>query len=281
MNILFLLLSLSSAWAVDYTLDKETGKARPHYIGEVRQFKGKVFRLSEKVRKQVAEGTQFYKDDSLVTEEKSIVKLVLVDDTVMTIGPNSEIKFEEFEFKSKTERRIHSFVRGQITGLVKNKAADGDLQVKTPNAVMGVRGTQFAVNHRMVNGLEISEFALLEGSVVVTDTKNKSFKLGRSDKIVIVRDPKREELGHEERVLDKAEMDYLESEDKSFGPEFSPFLPFFDPQNASQTSGLYVYLNPKGSAAVNSSETPAVRAEPKGSFDNLKKLNDQLKNKKR
>ena len=266
---------MSPAWAVDYTLDKETNKARPHYVGEVRHFRGRVFRLGEGKRVQVKEGTQFYKEDTLITEDKSIAKLNLVDETVMTIGPNSDIKFEEFEFKSKNDRRIHGFIRGQITGLVKNKAAEGDIQMRTPNAVMGVRGTRFLVNHRTVGGLQISEFALLSGSVVVTDDKNKTFEHTKADKIVVVRDPSRTETGHEQRKLDDSEQKYLESEDKSFGPEFSPFLPFFDPQNVTDNSGLFVYLNPKRNTLLKDAVTPIKETEGKGSFGNLKKLKEQ------
>lgn len=279
MKILLLILTITPAWAVDYTLDKASNKARPHYVGEVRQFRGKAFRLSEGKRKQIADGMQFYKSDLLQTEEKSIVRLQLVDDTVMTVGPNSEIKFEEFDFKSKSERRIHSFIRGQIAGQVKHKAAPGDIQIRTDNAIMGVRGTRFLANHRKVNGLEISEFALLSGSVVVTDDKNKQFELKQSDKIVLVRDPQKEELGQEQRKLSAEELQFLEAEDKNFGADFRPFLPFFDPSNISEDSALFVYLapRPKGVSPV---ETPA-KQSAEGSFENLRKLNDQLKNKRK
>lgn len=280
-----MLLTVSQAWAVDYTYDKDENRARPHYVGEVRHFRGKAFRLSEGKRKLVAEGTQFYKDDALITEERSIAKLSLVDETILTVGPNSEIKFENFEFKSKTDRRIHSFIRGQLTGHVKNKAAAGDITVRTPNAVMGVRGTQFLVNHRSVKGLEISEYALLEGSVEVTDDKNKVHTLGKADKIVVVRDPKRGESGSQSSQLSAEELRSLESDHKDFGPEFRPFLPFFDPRNVDASSGLFVFLDPlrASSSAGTSAPSDQAKAEPKdsGSFDNLQKLNEQLKKNKR
>lgn len=283
MKILFLLLLVPSwLYAADYTFDKEENKAKPHFVGEVQHFRGEVYHLSNGKRKKVQEGTQFYKEDSLITEKRSIAKLILVDETVLTVGPNSELKFEEFEFKSKTDRRIHSYIRGQLTGLVKNKAANGDIMIKTPNAVMGVRGTQFLVNHRTVANLEISEFALLSGSVEVTDEAGKPYQLGKSDKIVIVRDPTKDHSYGELNQLSPEEMNFLNSEDKAMGPEFKPFLPFFDPKNADRSTGLFVYLNPDHKSKSDSKElSKSATKEKPTSSENLKKLNEQLKQKKR
>lgn len=277
-----LLLIPGLLFAADYTFDKEENKAKPHFIGEVQHFRGDVFHLSNGKKKKVQEGTQFYKDDALVTEKRSIAKLILVDDTVLTVGPNSELKFEDFEFKNKTDRRIHSFIRGQITGHVKNKAAQGDINIKTPNAVMGIRGTQFLVNHRTVASLEISEFALLSGSVEVTDEAGKPYQLGKSDKIVIVRDPSKDHSLSELNKLSADEIKLLESEDKSFGPEFRPFMPFFDPKNATPGTGLFVYLNPDThkTSLESSSKKMSKPAKKSSSFENLKKLNEQLKQKR-
>ena len=77
-------------------------------------------------------------------------------------------------------------------------------------------------------------------------------------------------------------MNFLNSEDKAFGPEFRPFLPFFDPKNAGPSTGLFVYLNPHHKSNSDSKEMiKAATKEKPTSSENLKKLNEQLKQKKR
>ena len=87
--------------------------------------------------------------DVIKTEANSNVGLVFEDDTVVALGPNSEISIEGFLFKpaekqlsfiTRMIRGTFSFITGQIAKLAPKKVV-----LETPDATLGVRGTKFVV----------------------------------------------------------------------------------------------------------------------------------------
>ncbi len=103
-------------------------------------------------------------DGSVVkTGEKSFVKLVFIDKSQMNIGPSSEMKIEKFgEKDSGVIDLVKGKIRSQVTKdylqMDRNKSK---LFIKTANAVMGVRGTDFMIS---TNGQTTSTI-LFEGAV--------------------------------------------------------------------------------------------------------------------
>lgn len=99
------------------------------------------------------------------TAEKSFVKLVFVDKSQMNVGPSSEMKIEAFSGKdSGVIDLVKGKIRSQVTkDYLQMKEKDkSKLFIKTANAVMGVRGTDFMIS---TNGASTSAF-LFEGEVV-------------------------------------------------------------------------------------------------------------------
>ena len=106
------------------------------------------------------------------TAEKSFVKLIFVDKSQMNIGPGSEMKIEKFgEKDSGVIDLVKGKIRSQVTKdylqMDRNKSK---LFIKTPNAVMGVRGTDFMIS---TNGITTST-VLFEGSVSFNRLDNRS-----------------------------------------------------------------------------------------------------------
>ena len=106
------------------------------------------------------------------TAEKSFVKLVFVDKSQMNIGPASEMRIESFTGK---DSGVIDLVQGKIRSQVskdylqikdKNKSK---LFIKTKNAVMGVRGTDFLIS---TNGVNTSTI-LFEGEVVFNKLEDR------------------------------------------------------------------------------------------------------------
>lgn len=106
------------------------------------------------------------------TAEKSFVKLVFVDKSQMNVGPNSEMKIESFSGK---DSGVIDLVKGKIRSQVTKdylQIKDKDkskLFIKTQNAVMGVRGTDFMIS---TNGTNTST-VLFEGEVVFNKLENR------------------------------------------------------------------------------------------------------------
>jgi hypothetical protein len=93
------------------------------------------------------------------------VKLIFIDKSQMNIGPSSEMKIESFSGK---ESGVIDLVKGKIRSQVTKdylqiKEKDkSKLFIKTQNAVMGIRGTDFMISTNGTNTATV----LFEGEVV-------------------------------------------------------------------------------------------------------------------
>lgn len=109
----------------------------------------------------------------LKTGEKSFVKLVFIDKSQMNVGPGSEIKIEKFHNK---DAGVIDLVKGKIRSQVTKDYLQiqgkdrSKLFIKTPNAVMGIRGTDFMITTNGKNTAAI----LFEGEVVFNRLKDHS-----------------------------------------------------------------------------------------------------------
>lgn len=106
------------------------------------------------------------------TAEKSFVKLVFIDKSQMNVGPNSEMKIESFSGKdSGVIDLVKGKIRSQVTkDYLQMKDKDkSKLFIKTNNALMGVRGTDFMIS---TNGVNTST-VLFEGEIVFNKLENR------------------------------------------------------------------------------------------------------------
>lgn len=107
------------------------------------------------------------------TEDKSFIKLIFTDKSQMNVGPNSQMKIEKFSGK---DSGVIDLVKGKIRSQVTKdylQIKDKDkskLFIKTSNAVMGVRGTDFMIS---TNGQTTSTI-LFEGEIVFNRLENRS-----------------------------------------------------------------------------------------------------------
>jgi hypothetical protein len=102
---------------------------------------GKAPATPEKVQEAVDVG------DLVRTKSQSRAQIKFVDDTVLTIAPESAITIEEYMFDAaKSERKaVVGVVRGLVHTAVEKvyPKADPDFIMKTHTAVLGVRGTRW------------------------------------------------------------------------------------------------------------------------------------------
>ena len=88
--------------------------------------------------------------DTLRTGADGAVGVTLADDTLLTLGANSELVLSEFSFDSTTHDggMLASLWRGTVavvTGLIGKKAPE-KVRVQTRTVVLGARGTEFIVD---------------------------------------------------------------------------------------------------------------------------------------
>lgn len=130
-----------SAWA---QTPEPAASAR---AGTFKQVQGAVSLAGQSDRP--APGDALRDGDRLQTGRQSTVTVVLQDGTLLAVGPNSEMDLSQFQFNTTTQdgSALVNLLRGSvrvITGLM-TKTQPERFQVRTPTAVVGVRGTDFIV----------------------------------------------------------------------------------------------------------------------------------------
>src|SRR5205807_9322743 len=117
-------------------------------IGQVKTVSGEVTILRDTARLPVRPGDPVYTKDIVQTGEHGSIGISFVDNSVFSSGPDSQIGLDEFRFDlasggemlANMPRGTLSVVSGEIT-----KKSPGALKIKTPTAILAVRGTTFAV----------------------------------------------------------------------------------------------------------------------------------------
>ncbi|MFI5346689.1 MAG: FecR domain-containing protein [Elusimicrobiota bacterium] len=99
----------------------------------------------ETVGRDVASGKPVFLNDHVTTGEGARMQIMLLDETVFTIGPNSDMVLDEFVYDPKTNagkvsaqitRGVFRFVTGKVA-----QRNPTDMKVKLPVGTIGIRGT--------------------------------------------------------------------------------------------------------------------------------------------
>ena len=146
-------------------------------IGAVTAIKGSAELQHQSDVQTVQKGLGINTDDLLITAAASKVQVILNDNTVITIGPESQYLFERYddgenpEVAMELKRGFFKVITGKI-----GKIAPKRFTVKTKSAVIGIRGTQFMAS--LHDNEEI--IACTKGRISVT-TLDKVFEVNRGE----------------------------------------------------------------------------------------------------
>ncbi|WP_423455244.1 FecR family protein [Ottowia sp. VDI28] len=118
--------------------------------GTFKAVQGEVTLIRADVRRAAVVGGGFSRADRLVTGADSAASLKLEDGTILSVGPDSTLELEDFAFDATTQEgnMAVKLLRGTlrvVTGLIA-KLTPEKVSVRTPTAVIGVRGTDFIVD---------------------------------------------------------------------------------------------------------------------------------------
>ncbi len=136
-------------------------------IGLVQKAEGNVKVKSEGSFKKskVKTGLEIKSGDLLSTSKKATAVLKLVDGSIIVLDTSSSIHFKTPSDAEQTE--------GKIYYKITSRDAKNSLKIKTPFAIIGIKGTTF-----VVNAGENASVKLQEGLIGVTSIK-EDFKLYR------------------------------------------------------------------------------------------------------
>jgi hypothetical protein len=123
--------------------------AETAHIAQVKTTAGPAFIVRGAERLPAKPGDMLYQSDVVETGAGGTIGFTFVDNTVFSTGPESQVALEQFHFDSSNfkgdmladmRKGTLTVVSGDIT-----HATPGAMKIKTPTAVLGVRGTTFAV----------------------------------------------------------------------------------------------------------------------------------------
>jgi len=119
-------------------------------VGQIKVATGQVSvdRKGQSLPAQV--GMVLEADDVLRTGADGSVGITMRDNSLLSAGPNSILSLDRFEFDPTTsEGRFDARLRRGTLAVVSGRIAKKSPQamtVRTPSAVLGVRGTEFVVS---------------------------------------------------------------------------------------------------------------------------------------
>ncbi|MDA8098873.1 MAG: FecR family protein [Nitrospiraceae bacterium] len=141
--------------------------------------KAQVFAKGDKKGKPIKRNDHIKKDEQVKVGEKSRIELRFPDGTVMRFAERSSIKMDDISYDGKTQdKKVRVDVEnGKMWANVKKLVTpDSKVEVKTVNAVAGVRGTVYRVN---VDDDKSAMVKVYDGSVYV-DGKKQGTASGQS-----------------------------------------------------------------------------------------------------
>lgn len=118
-------------------------------IGQVKTAKGTVHIEREGQKLPAAVGAKIRETDIVVTGADGSVGIAFVDNSLLSAGPNSMLAIERYAFDSTThagafDTRLTRGTLAVVSGKIAKQSPDA-MKVRTPAAILGVRGTEFVV----------------------------------------------------------------------------------------------------------------------------------------
>lgn len=118
-------------------------------IARVKQSVGTAAIERGSARLSAAPGLQLVAGDRLVTGKDGRISVTFVDNTRFAIGPNSDVAVSQFDYDRTRQRGafVTQVNRGSlavVSGRIAKSGRDA-MKVRTPNSLLGVRGTRFII----------------------------------------------------------------------------------------------------------------------------------------
>ncbi len=105
--------------------------------------------IKNQKNESLSNGSKIFFGDTIISKSKSNAQILFLDQTVLTLGEETELTIDEFVYDPNS--KDGSFVSTVKTGTVKfitgqiSKKNPDNLEVKVPAGTLGARGTEFVV----------------------------------------------------------------------------------------------------------------------------------------
>ena len=125
------------------------GSAIAQDIGLVKVAKGSVEIQRGEEKLPVKVGTALRTSDILVTGADGSAGVTFTDNSLVSVGPNSVFAIDKYRFDTTThagefEGSLRQGRLAAVSGKMVKQSPES-MKIRTPSAIMGVRGTEFVV----------------------------------------------------------------------------------------------------------------------------------------
>jgi len=133
-------------------------------IGQVETLEGTAWaERADGTRVQLQVGTKVYQNDVVSTEDGSTTSITFADGTIFTLAAASRMVLDEFVYdagSSEGNSGAFSLIEGGFVFIAGEVAKTGGMDVETPTATMGIRGTTVLVDISTLDGITTVEVSL-------------------------------------------------------------------------------------------------------------------------
>lgn len=116
-------------------------------VGSVKNSEGPAWIIRGEERLPAKAGARLMVEDVMKTEVGGAMGIILRDDTIISMGPNSQMVLAEFIFQPEEKRfsMLTKFLQGTFTYIsgVIAKLDPESVKVETPVGMVAIRGTHF------------------------------------------------------------------------------------------------------------------------------------------
>ncbi len=155
------------------------GTIGPRVIATVMAVAGAPNTIRKNQSYMLDQQSLIYEGDILQTDAAGKVQVVMIDNTMITLGPNSHLLFHQYKYRDGDAGPTARLTLGNGTLLVDNpttqKAARQKFEIQTPVALISVKGAMFFGGFLFEpNTLDV---ALFRGNSVVVSNDHGSTEL--------------------------------------------------------------------------------------------------------
>jgi hypothetical protein len=131
------------------TAAKAAKAADDEAIGRIKTSVGEAFLVDGATRRPAEIGAIVRRSDMIETGRDGSVGLALTDNSILSTGPNSQLSIRNYTFNSSAfngsmRARLNRGTLAVTSGDIARGSPEA-MQVETPTAILGVRGTTFLV----------------------------------------------------------------------------------------------------------------------------------------
>ena len=140
------------------------------WVGEITALKGGAVIIRDNNTTNAFVHMKLEEKDIIKTQQNSKMQIIFKDNTIITIGKNSEVKVSDYLFdgeNSQAKFKLKYGIMKTLTGKI-GKLAPKRFKVMTKNASIGIRGTYFVVESYK----DIIKLGMIKGVTEFTNLDN-------------------------------------------------------------------------------------------------------------